>query len=151
LDHIAWINEREGKRTVTKLNAKIVLITGGASGLGKAIAECLVRDGARVVITDVQHDFGKSVADQHGFTFIEQDVTDESRWNGVVEEVCMRHGGLHVLVNNAGILSPEHATPEDSLLMEWRKLFQVNVEGVFLGCRAAIPAIHASGDGIWGQ
>lgn len=66
--------------------------------------------------------------------------------------VQRRHGGLHPLVNNAGILGPRDAvTPQDARLADWRRVFTVNVEGVFLGCRAAIPTIHASGSGSIGN
>jgi len=131
-----------------RLNSKVALITGGASGLGKAIAQRLVSEGARVVITDIQAELGVAAASELGCDYLSQDVTDETRWTELMCEVKRRHGGLHVLVNNAGILGSMAAiSPEDTPLAEWRKIFSVNVEGVFLGCRAAIPIIHAAGGG----
>jgi NAD(P)-dependent dehydrogenase (short-subunit alcohol dehydrogenase family) len=96
----------------------------------------------------LQTQLGESVAAEGGFTFFAQDVCDESRWNQVISEVENRFGGLHILVNNAGIVGPaQHADPESASLESWRRIFSVNVEGVFLGCRTAIPALRSSGGG----
>jgi 3(or 17)beta-hydroxysteroid dehydrogenase len=130
------------------LDQKTALITGGASGLGKAIAERLAAEGSRVVITDIQRDLGEATAAAGGFIFFEHDVTDESQWAQIIQEVEARYGRLHILVNNAGILgSMETINPENTPLANWRKIFAVNVEGVFLGCRAAIPAMRRAGTG----
>jgi NAD(P)-dependent dehydrogenase (short-subunit alcohol dehydrogenase family) len=130
------------------LNGRTALVTGAASGIGKAIAHRLVADGAQVVITDVQEELGHEAAHAGGFTFLEQDVSNELRWTEVVREVEGRFGAVHVLVNNAGIAGGmDHATPEDTRLADWRKTFAVNVEGVFLGCRAIIPAMRRAGGG----
>jgi 3(or 17)beta-hydroxysteroid dehydrogenase len=131
-----------------RLTTKVALVTGGASGLGKAIAQRLAADGARVVITDLEKDLGKAAAAEGGFTFLEQNVCDETRWTEVVAAAEQLGGGLHVLVNNAGIVGPMGATsPENTPLAVWKKLFATNVEGVFLGCRAVIPAMRKSGSG----
>jgi 3(or 17)beta-hydroxysteroid dehydrogenase len=131
-----------------RLDKKIALVTGGAAGLGKAIAQRLVAEGATVVISDVQHDLGRATAKECGCTFLEQDVCDEARWTEVVREVEKRFGQLNILVNNAGILGPMDAiNPENTPLAMWRKIFAVNVEGVFLGCRAAIAAMRRAGGG----
>jgi 3(or 17)beta-hydroxysteroid dehydrogenase len=133
---------------MTRLQAKVALVTGGASGLGLAIAQRLAGDGARVVITDVQREIGATAAAKGGFLFLAQDVSDESRWAEVIQEVEQRCGGLHILVNNAGILGPmDKISPENTPLPQWRNIFAVNVEGVFLGCRAAIPAMRRAGGG----
>lgn len=134
--------------SVQQASRKVALVTGGASGLGKAIAQRLALDGAIVVITDVQSVVGEATAAELGLDFLPQNVTDEAQWNLVVRDVQRRHGGLHILVNNAGILGARDlVNPEDTRLSDWQKIFAVNVEGVFLGCRAAIPAMHASGGG----
>ncbi len=131
-----------------RLDHRIALVTGGASGLGKAISQRLAADGASVVITDIQSDRGHTAASEGGFTFLEQDVCDESRWSEVIREIEERYGGLHILVNNAGITGPMDAvSPESTRLMDWRRIFAVNVEGVFLGCRTAIPAMRRAGGG----
>jgi 3(or 17)beta-hydroxysteroid dehydrogenase len=130
------------------LDRRTALVTGGASGLGKAIAQRLVSDGATVVITDIQAELGRKTANEGGYIFLEQDVCDESRWKSVVQEIEERYGALHILVNNAGIVGPMGATsPENTPLTVWRKLFAINVEGVFLGCRTAIPAMRRAGSG----
>lgn len=131
-----------------RLESRVALVTGGASGLGKAIAQRLASEGAHVVISDLQVALGREVAAEFGFAFIEQDVCDEAQWQSVVDEVERRFGGLHVLVNNAGILGPKDAcSPENSRLADWKRAFAVNVEGVFLGCRTAIPAMRRAGSG----
>jgi 3(or 17)beta-hydroxysteroid dehydrogenase len=130
------------------LTNKIVLVTGGATGLGKAIAQRLTAEGACVVITDVQGDLGETTASECGFTFLEQDVCDEAQWPHVVGNVERRFGRLDILVNNAGVLGPmDGANPENTTLANWRRIFTVNVEGVFLGCRASIPAMRRAGGG----
>lgn len=135
-------------RCMSRLEQKVVLVTGGASGLGKAIAVRLLSDGARVVISDIRATIGAQVAEKCGFTFIAQNVCDERRWSDVVSEIEGMFGALHILVNNAGIVGPvDGRSPEDTRLEAWRTVFAVNVEGVFLGCRAAIPAIKRAGGG----
>jgi len=133
---------------VQRLAQKVALVTGGAVGLGQAIARRLASEGARVVITDVDRSAGAATAAAAGLAFIEQDVCDEHRWTQVVGEIEQRLGRLNILVNNAGILGPMNAiSPEDTPIDLWRRIFAVNVEGVFLGCRAAIPAMRRAGDG----
>ncbi len=134
---------------MSSLTGKVALVTGGASGIGRAIAERLAADGARVLISDVQTALGQSVAAERHLEFLAHDVVSEGEWCGLIRRIVASHGGLHILVNNAGILSPpsEMASPETSTLADWRRIFAVNVEGVFLGCKTAIPAIHASGGG----
>lgn len=131
-----------------RLDGKIALVTGGASGLGKAIGQRLTSDGANVVITDIQSDLGDATAAECGFAFLSQDVCDETRWTEVVREIESRYGHLHVLVNNAGIVGPlDAANSENFRLSDWNKIFAVNVAGVVLGCRSAIPAMRRAGGG----
>lgn len=133
---------------VEKLRGKVALITGGASGLGTAISRRLAAEGATVVITDLQVEAGERLARELGGEFHQQDVTVEEQWTDIIRQVEDKLGGLHILVNSAGITGPmDNVTPENSTLSDWRKVQQVNVEGVFLGCRAAIPALRRSGGG----
>ena len=133
---------------MSTLSGKIALVTGGASGLGRAIAERLAKDGANVVVTDVNADMGKATAEECGFVFLHHDVCDEQGWSRVVLEVERRFGHLDILVNNAGVVGSQTAvSPEDTSLANWRRVFAVNVEGVFLGCRAAIAAMRRTGSG----
>jgi 3(or 17)beta-hydroxysteroid dehydrogenase len=130
------------------LNDKVALVTGGAEGLGAAAAERLAAEGADVVISDVQVERGEAAAAEHGFAFIEHDVRDPEAWTRVVERIEAEHGRLDVLVNNAGIVGSVTAvSPEQTTLADWRATFAVNVEGVLLGCQAAIPAMRRVGGG----
>lgn len=129
------------------LSGKVALVTGGASGLGKAIATRLAAVGAKVFISDTQAELGRSVASEGGFSFLEQDVSDEKLWPEVVRNVEQSGGQLNILVNNAGILLSTDSNPENTQLADWRRIFAVNLEGVFLGCRAAIPAMRKAGGG----
>lgn len=133
---------------MARLDNKVALVTGGASGLGKAIAQRLGADGATVVITDIRADHGLVTAAECGFMFIEQDVCDEIQWPLIVRQIEEHCGSLNILVNNAGVLGPMDAiSPENTRLVDWKMIFAVNVEGVFLGCRAAIPAMRRAGGG----
>jgi 3(or 17)beta-hydroxysteroid dehydrogenase len=134
-----------------RLNGKVAIVTGGSAGLGRADAIALAREGAKVVVTDVNETEGRKVADeinarQPGCAlFLQQDVRDEARWQEVVAETVRTFGGLHVLVNNAGIV--KIASPEECTLDDFRLQNAVMSEGVFLGCKHAIPALKASGGG----
>lgn len=131
-----------------RLDHKIALVTGGGSGIGSAIAQRLAADGARVVITDLQVGQPHTATVGDGLLFLEQDVCDETRWSEIVREVEERYGQLDILVNNAGIIGPTDAmSPESSRLRDWKAVFAVNVEGVFLGCRTVIPAMRRAGGG----
>lgn len=130
-----------------RVEGKVAIVTGGASGIGAETARTLAREGAKVALTDRNEADGKAVAAEIGGSavFLPHDVTDEEQWQRVVGEVSRRHGGLHVLVNNAGIVLAR--TVEDTTLEEWRRIHAVNAEGVFLGCKHALPAMRASGGG----
>jgi 3(or 17)beta-hydroxysteroid dehydrogenase len=134
-----------------RVTGKIAMVTGGAAGLGRADALVLHREGANVVITDVNEADGRALADELNYArpgsalFLPQDVRDEARWQQVVKAAVEKFGGLHVLVNNAGVV--RIATPETCTLEDFRFQNAVMNEGVFLGCRTAIPAIKASGGG----
>ncbi len=133
-----------------RVEGKVALITGAASGLGKADAWRLAEEGANVVLTDID-DAGEAVAKEIAEAtgsqtlFLHQDVTDPDRWNEVVAETEQRFGGLDILVNNAGIVIV--ATPETTTLNQFRLANRVMSEGVFLGCQAAIPAMKRRGGG----
>lgn len=129
-----------------RVQDKIALVTGGASGLGKADAKMLAAEGARVIITDLDPK-GAAVAEEigHGCLFLQHDVCDEARWQEVLDAVKRQFGGLDILVNNAGIVAM--ADPEQTTLAEFRKVNAVMSEGVFLGCKYAIPLMRQSGGG----
>jgi 3(or 17)beta-hydroxysteroid dehydrogenase len=131
---------------VPTLERKVALVTGGASGLGKAIAERLARDGAAVAISDLNVDLGTQVAKQSDWCFFRHDVASENDWKQVIGEIELKLGKLDILVNNAGILATP-ANPEHTQLEDWKTMFSVNVDGVFLGCRAGIGAMRRAGSG----
>ncbi|NKB35564.1 MAG: glucose 1-dehydrogenase [Gammaproteobacteria bacterium] len=131
-----------------RLDNKIALVTGGASGIGKAIAESFVKEGAKVTISDINDELGKHIATQLGADFLHQDVSSESEWQDVLGAVYSRQDGLHVLVNNAGIPDREgENNPELTSLESFNQIMAINAGGVFLGCKHAIPLISASGGG----
>ncbi len=131
----------------TLLN-KVAVVTGGAVGIGRAISERLLADGARVVLTDVDKKMGSQAAREMGACFFELDVCDETGWDQLMLTVEDAHGRLDVLVNNAGTAGPmDAANPEQTRLSDWKKVFAVNVEGVFLGCRAVLAAMRRTGSG----
>lgn len=130
-----------------KLQNKSALITGGARGIGEAIARCFAREGASVIIGDIGLENGKRVAAELGGVFIELDVSSEKDWAALETA----HAAVDIVVNNAGITgfenSPGPHDPEHVSLAEWNRVHAVNVDGTFLGCRYAIKAMRAKGTG----
>jgi 3(or 17)beta-hydroxysteroid dehydrogenase len=132
---------------MARLNNKVALVTGGASGIGKGIAARLAAEGAKVFISDTQRELGRAAAAEGGFEFLEQDVSDEQQWADTVQKVEQSAKRLDILINNAGILGGVDSNPENTTLAHWRKVLSINLDGVFLGCRAAIPAMRKAGGG----
>ena len=129
-----------------RVEGKVALVTGAASGLGAADAHRLAEEGARVVLTDANASLGRETAATiPGALFFEQDVRDEARWMQVIAETVSRMGGLHILVNNAGLV--RFASIEDCTLEDFRLHQQVMVEGTFLGCKHGVRAMAKSGGG----
>ncbi|WP_225007309.1 SDR family oxidoreductase [Novosphingobium percolationis] len=129
-----------------RLEGKVALITGGASGLGAEDARMMAREGAKVVITDVQDDLGAQVAAEiPGALYLNHDVRSESRWAEVVAETIRAFGRLDVLVNNAGLV--RFATVEDMSYADYKLQVDVMLDGTFLGCKAAIPHMTKAADG----
>jgi 3(or 17)beta-hydroxysteroid dehydrogenase len=130
-----------------RVSGKVALVTGGASGLGRATAIALGREGARVAVADVNEAGAKQLVGELGGAALalRLDVTSEADWQRAIAETVRAFDGLHVLVNNAGIVVVRSI--EDTSVEELRRVLAVNVEGVFLGCKHAIPAMNASGGG----
>tara|TARA_R110002110_G_scaffold91264_2_gene237498 strand:- start:117428 stop:118204 length:777 start_codon:yes stop_codon:yes gene_type:complete len=130
-----------------RVQGKVAIVTGGASGMGKADAILLAREGASVVVADLNETDGQAVADAIGeaAVFMRLDVTDEDNWKAVVAAAVARFGRLDILVNNAGMIAL--GTIVDTDLAMWRKINSVNSEGVFLGCKHAIPEMAKAGGG----
>ena len=128
---------------------KIALISGGASGLGAAQATIFAREGAKVVIGDLQEDLGRQTADsinQSGGQafFVRLDVTSASSWQEAIAKAVSEFGGLTTLVNNAGIFHPGGVEAETE--EGWAKMIAVNQTGVFLGMKMAAPELLKSGN-----
>ena len=133
-----------------RLDGKVVLISGGARGQGALEAELFVAEGARVVFGDVLDDEGQSVerriAESGGeAVYVHLDVTSDADWDEAVATAEGRFGRLDVLVNNAGIANNEKI--EDTSEELWERIMLVNVKGVFLGTRKALPALRRAGGG----
>jgi 3alpha(or 20beta)-hydroxysteroid dehydrogenase len=130
-----------------RLDGKVALISGAARGMGNAEARLFAAEGARVVVTDIVDDEGKTLAGEIGGSALFQhlDVTSEEEWNAAVSAATAAFGRLDILVNNAGIVIP--SPMRDLLLEHYRAVTEVNQTGVFLGMKAATPAMEASGGG----
>lgn len=131
-----------------RVDGKVAIITGAASGLGAADARLLAREGATVVLTDVNAEKGEALAAEIGgaAVFFKHDVASEADWVRVIGEVDARFGRLDILVNNAGVVVV--ADPEATTLDQFRFANAVMSEGVFLGCKYAIPLMKKTGGSI---
>ncbi len=134
-----------------RVEGKVALVTGGASGIGAGCAELLAKEGATVVVSDVQdakgEDLAGAIRNAGGKArFVHHDVTSEDAWIDVIGDIEKTEGRLDILVNNAGI---GVACPSITLmkLEDWRRQQAVNVEGVFLGTKHALPLMRKAGNG----
>ena len=131
-----------------RADGKVVIVTGGAVGLGESHVRTLVGEGAKVVLTDLKEEEGRALAAELGKAahFIPHNVTDENGWQTVMDEAQARFGRVDALVNNAGVVSP--GSIEDVTFDEWRRIMSVNVDGTFLGCKAAVAEMKGHGGSI---
>ncbi|UOQ59214.1 glucose 1-dehydrogenase [Leucobacter rhizosphaerae] len=136
-----------------RLNDKIALVTGAAGGIGRATAERFAEEGAIVIAADLRPG---SAYESDRITAVELDVTSEEAWGRVVDAIIAEHGRIDVLFNNAGIVQ-SYEPVATIALDDWRSVIDVNLNGVFYGCRAVIPHMQAAGGGsiintssIWG-
>ena len=136
---------------MNRVAGKVAVVTGGALGIGRAAALRLAEEGAAVAVLDINDDAGKAVATEienaggkAGYWHV--DITDEEAIRRCYDEVAERLGGLHVLVNNAGIAGVNKPTDEVSR-EEWEALFNINVTGVFLCTKYAIGHMRKAGSG----
>jgi 3(or 17)beta-hydroxysteroid dehydrogenase len=131
-----------------RVKGKVALVTGGAMGFGKADALMLAKEGAKIVVTDVNETEGKKVVEEIKANggeaiFIKQDVSDEEGWKEVMKRTLQTFGKLDVLVNNAGVIVK--GTIEETTLEQARWLMSVNWEGVFLGTKYGIETMKKNG------
>ena len=134
-----------------RLENKVALVTGAGSGLGAATATRFAEEGAHVFLTDINLDSVGNVASTiraagGGATARRQDVTDETDWDVLMQEIIAAKGQLDILVNNAGIVIT--GTVENTSLSDWRKTQAVNLEAVFIGTRAGVAVMKANGGSI---
>ncbi|WP_156681314.1 SDR family NAD(P)-dependent oxidoreductase [Sphingomonas profundi] len=134
---------------MSRIAGKVAFVSGGASGLGAAMVERFVREGAHVVFGDVDAAKGEAVAVASGSRFVRLDVSQEDQWRATIADVVAQHGRLDVLVNNAGILGPGALETID--LDAWNRLFAINVTGVMLGCKHGGLAMQANPGGASGS
>jgi NAD(P)-dependent dehydrogenase (short-subunit alcohol dehydrogenase family) len=135
-----------------RLDGKVALITGSGSGMGRAAAELFAREGAKVVVTDVVDEAGESAVEAvraagGEATYIRADVSQSGDCKAMVRCATDTYGGLHILYNNAGIFPGDDGGVLDTPESTWETVMQINLKGVWLGCRAGIPAMIASGGG----
>lgn len=131
-----------------RVAGKIALITGAASGLGAASARLLAREGASVVLTDLNEVAGNAVvrdieAEGGSAIYVDLDVTSEDQWTRAMALVKQRFGGLNIAMNSAGT-NIARSFPTDTLLADWRQLMAVNLDGVFLGTKHCLAAMRDS-------
>ena len=134
-----------------RLDGKVALISGGARGQGAAEAMLFAKEGAKVVIGDLLDDEGRQVEAQIAelggdATYVRLDVTSADDWDAAVQTALDRYSKLDILVNNAGILGRRTGI-EDTTSDQWDAILDVNAKGVFLGTKAAIPALQEAGGG----
>jgi 3(or 17)beta-hydroxysteroid dehydrogenase len=136
-----------GDRIMGRLEGKVAIITGALGGIGRADAALFAREGAKLLLTDVSDRGGREFAASLGkeVLFLAHDVASEEDWSRVVATALERFGRLDVLVNNAGLMVLGNVV--ETSLADWRRIHAVNLDGVFLGCKHALPAIERSGGG----
>jgi NAD(P)-dependent dehydrogenase (short-subunit alcohol dehydrogenase family) len=135
-----------------RLDGKVALITGAGSGMGRCAAELFASEGARVVVADYAEDAGHTtVAAITGAggeaTFVRADVSQAGDCESMVQHATATFGGLHVLYNNAGVFPADDGGALETPESTWDRVMEINLKGVWLGCRAGIPAMLASGGG----
>jgi 3alpha(or 20beta)-hydroxysteroid dehydrogenase len=133
-----------------RLDGKVALISGGARGQGATEAQLFAREGAKVVLGDILDVQGRQVeaevkASGGEATYVHLDVTNEEHWRAAVDTAVRRYGKLDILVNNAGILLRKAI--EEMTVEEWDRIMAINLKGVFLGTKYAIPAMRSAGGG----
>ena len=135
-----------------RLDGKVALITGAGSGMGRCAAELFAREGAKVVIADYDDGAGRAAVDAitangGDASFVRADVSSAADTTAMVAHAVERYGGLHVLYNNAGVFPADDGGTLDTPEPTWDRVMEINLKGVWLGCRAGIPAMLASGGG----
>ena len=135
-----------------RLDGKVALITGGASGMGMVAARLFASEGASVVVSDVADEAGRELAQEitgagGRAAFVHADVSSEPDARAMVSAAVERFGGLHVLYNNAGVMLPDDGSVHTTEASIWDATLAINVKGVAFGCKFGIPVMVDSGGG----
>jgi 3(or 17)beta-hydroxysteroid dehydrogenase len=139
---------------MSRLQNKTALITGGVSGIGAETAKLFIQEGAQVIITDLCDELGAQLVKNLGNQahYIHLDVQFEEQWEDVTHWIQAKFGYLDILFNNAGIMGFNEGlgnqNPEHTSLKTWKAIHSINLDGVFLGCRAGIPLMKSRGGSI---
>ena len=128
-----------------RLKNKVALITGGAQGLGKEMASCMISQGAEVVISDINEDTLIEAAKELSCDYIILDVTSADHWQKAIAQIKKDIGSLNILVNNAGMGGGGDVESTDLEL--WELVHKVNLDSVFMGCKYSLPLMRESGNG----
>ena len=134
-----------------RVDGKIALITGAGSGLGRESAIHLAKEGAKIIASDLNENTAQETADAINTSFgkvavsSKHDVTKEKDWINALEQANKEFGDINILVNNAGISIGGDIETTD--FVDWKKLYEVNVDSIFLGCKLSIPYIRSNGGG----
>jgi NAD(P)-dependent dehydrogenase (short-subunit alcohol dehydrogenase family) len=132
---------------VERFTDRVAVITGGAGGIGRASAQRLAAEGATVVVVDLNEEVGKAFADELGGMFIAADVTSEEDNARIYQQAHAAYGRIDVAFHNAGISPPDDDSILDTGLEAWKRVQDVNLTSVFLGCKAVLPYMLAAGKG----
>lgn len=127
-----------------RLSGKVAIVTGGAQGIGRAIAELFAEEGATVVVADIRNEVP---FDSAAISTQTLDVTELGGWQRVVDDVVAAHGRIDILVNNAGLVGSYEAVAEIDP-DQWHRIIDVNQNGVFYGMRSVIPVMQRQGSGV---
>jgi NAD(P)-dependent dehydrogenase (short-subunit alcohol dehydrogenase family) len=132
---------------ITDLTGKVVLVTGGANGIGRAAARRLAAGGAYVVVADIDREQGERVASEVAGSFVRCDVRELADNNTAVAETLARFGALDIAFLNAGVATTDFGLGANFDLAAYRRAMAINVDGVFFGVHAALPALRRRGGG----
>lgn len=134
---------------VGRLQDKVAVITGGASGIGEGMVRRFCAEGAKVVLADIEEEAGQAKAEECGAEFFALDVASTDGWKSLSSMICENYGRLDVLLNNAGIVSNQSIVDTDVEI--WSRLLSINLTGVMLGCQTAIEIMRNNPGGSSGS